>query len=171
MKRKARKQLLHLATSAAMAALAVAFTRFLGFSPEGTPFRFDIGFLPIAIAAYVAGPLYAGGAYLVADIIGSLFSGYAPNPWLTFAQLIFGIIMGLFFHKRHSFLRTVICFTVIAIAVEVIIKSPALKFMYAWTWEFTIATRALNALLNLPLRIFTYYFLLKALKKPLGQFI
>ncbi len=171
MKKKRNKHLTILSISAAMAALSVVLTRFVGFSPEGTPFRFEIGFLPIAVTAYIAGPLYSGGAYLVADVIGSFFSGYAPNPVLTAAQVLFGLIMGLFFHKRHSLIRTVICFTVIAAVVEVIIKAPAIGYMYGYTWQYTLATRSLNALINLPIRILTYYFTLKALKKPLEEFI
>lgn len=171
MKSKRNKQLTFLSISAAMAALAVVFTRFIGFSPEGTPFRFEIGFLPIAVVAYIAGPLYAGGAYLVADVIGSFFSGYAPNPVLTVAQVLFGVIMGLFFYRKHSMMRTVLCFSVIALAVEVLIKAPAIGYMYGYTWQYTIATRLLNALINLPIRIFTYYFTIKALKKPLEDII
>ena len=170
MKRR-NKHLNFLSISAAMAALAVVLTRFVGFSPEGTPFRFEIGFLPIAVVAYVAGPLYAGGAYLVADVIGSFFSGYAPNPVLTAAQLLFGVIMGLLLYRRHSMLRTVLCFTVIAVFIEVIIKAPAIGYMYGYTWQYTIVTRSINALVNLPIRIFTYYFTIKALKKPLEEIL
>ena len=155
-----------------MVALSVIFTRFLGFSPEGTPFRFEIGFLPIALIAYSAGPLYAGIGYVIADIIGSLFSGYAPNLWITLCQLLSGIIMGfLFFNKNHSLKRTVICFSVIAVAVEVLLKSPIFVFMYSWTWEFTLTTRAINALINLPIRIVTYYFIMKALYKPMEKIL
>ena len=171
MKRKSKEQLLFISVSAAMAALSVVFTRFLGFSPEGTPFRFEIGFLPIAIAAYVAGPIYAGASYLTADVIGSLFSGYAPNPWITAAQLLSGIIMGIFFKRKHSFIRCLLCFGVIAIFIEILVKSPVFVFMYGWTWEFTFISRSVNALINLPIRILFYYFTLKAIKKPLEQLI
>lgn len=171
LKRKNREQLLFISISAAMAALSVVFTRFLGFAPEGTPFRFEIGFLPIAIAAYAAGPIYAAGAYVTADVIGSFFSGYAPNLWITAAQLISGILMGIFFKRKHSFARVIICFSIIAVLVEVLIKSPVFVFMYAWTWGFTLSTRALNSLINLPIRILFYYFTLKAIKKPLDQLL
>lgn len=154
-----------------MAALSVVFTRFLGFSPEGTPFRFEIGFLPIAIAAYATGPFYAAGAYLTADVIGSLFSGYAPNPMITLAQVVSGVLMGYFFYRKHSLPRTVTCFTLIAVVSEILIKTPALAVMYSWTLGFTLGSRALNALINLPIRITIYYFTLKALKKPLDELL
>ena len=171
MKRKNKKQLTYLSISAAMAALSVVFTRFLGFSPEGTPFRFEIGFLPIAIAAYVAGPFYAAGAYLTADVIGSLFSGYAPNPMISLAQITSGVIMGYFFFRKHSLTRTVTAFSLVALISEIMIKAPALAIMYSWTLGFAFGSRALNALINLPIRIIIYYFTLKALKKPLDDML
>ena len=155
-----------------MTALSVVLTRFLGFSPEGTPFRFEIGFLPIAITAYAAGPLYAAAAYLTADVIGSLFSGYAPNIFITLCQFLSGIIMGLFLYKKNpSMKKSIICFSLIAVIIEIMLKSPIFVVLYDWTWGFTLATRAINALINLPIRIFIYYFTLKALRKPLGHLI
>ncbi len=155
-----------------MTALAVVLTRFLGFAPEGTPFRFEIGFLPIAITAYAAGPLYASAAYLTADVIGSLFSGYAPNIFITACQFFSGILMGFFFYRKDASLkRATVCFAVIAVLVEIILKSPIFVVLCDWTWEFTLATRAVNALINLPIRIFVYYLTLKTLRKPLGNLI
>ena len=93
--------------TAAMTALSVVFCRFIGFSPENTAFRFEFGFLPIAFVAELFGPLWSGVAYLVADIIGSLFSGYAPNPFISACKLLTGAFMGLFlshgiYKKRPS---------------------------------------------------------------------
>lgn len=154
-----------------MVALSVVFTRFLGFSPEGTPFRFEIGFLPIAILASAIGPIYAGIGYLTADIIGSLLSGYAPNLWITLCQLLSGVIMGFaFYNKKHSLSRTVITFSIIAVLIEILFKSPIFVWMYSWTWGYTLATRAINALINLPLRITAYYFTMKALSRPMEKY-
>lgn len=168
-KKNNKSKLFTLTFSCAMVALSVIFTRFLGFSPEGTPFRFEIGFLPIAITSYVAGPLYAALSYLTADVIGSLFSGYAPNLWITLCQALSGVIMGFFFYKKkHSAKRTVLCFSLIAIFIEILLKSPIFVILYDWTPGFALATRTLNAVINLPIRIITYHFILKALMKPLG---
>ena len=138
--------------------------------PEGTPFRFELGFLPIAYIAYTLGPLYAGLGYLTADVIGSLFSGYAPNPWISLCQLAAGVIMGIFFYKRKfSFSGTVICFSVIAVLVEFLLKSPIFVFMYDWTWGFTLGTRAINAAINLVIRVCVYFAFTKLLEKQLDE--
>ena len=151
-----------------MVALSIVLTRFLGFSPQNTPFRFEIGFLPITVVAYLFGPIYSMASYTIADIIGSLFSGYAPNLWITMCQALTGYVMGLFFHKKkETVLRGTLCFVLIGAIIDILIKSPVFIFMYAWTYKFTFVSRTLNMLINLPIRIFGYYFLIKALSKPL----
>lgn len=165
-------QFLALTVTSAMIALSVIFCRFLGYSPEGTPFRFDLGFLPIALVAHLFGPIYSAAGYTIADIIGSLLSGYAPNPWLTLCQLLFGIIMGLCLYKRKITLpRIIICFTLAAVIIDFLAKSPVFVYLYAWDWGFTLWTRALNAAINLPIRIITFYFVYKALHRPMEKLL
>ena len=169
-KKNVKKQILALTEASVMVALSVIFCRFVGFSPEGTPFRFELGFLPIAYIAYTLGPVYAGLGYLTADVIGSLFSGYAPNPWISLCQLAAGVIMGIFFrYRKFSFANTVICFSVIAVAIELLLKSPIFVFMYAWSWEYTLITRAINAAINLVIRVGVYFAFTKLLKRQLDE--
>ena len=97
-----KSKILALTVSSAMVALSVVFTRFIGYSPEGTPLRFELGFLPIAVAAYAFGPIYSALGYLTADVIGSFYSGYAPNIWITLCQFLSGIILGLMLHKKRT---------------------------------------------------------------------
>jgi ECF transporter S component (folate family) len=157
--------------TAVMVAMSVILCRYLGFSPQDTPLRFEIGFYPIALVAYAFGPLYSAISYALADIIGSLLSGYAPNLWLTLGQTAFGAVMGLFFYKKDfSIIRTSVCFSVIAIFIETLLKAPVFIFMYAYTPGFAFGSRALNALINLPLRIALTYFLGKAIKAPMKRF-
>ncbi len=167
-----KKTLFALTLTSAMIALSVVFCRFLGYAPEGTPFRFDLGFLPIALVAYMLGPIYAALGYAIADIIGSLLNGYAPNPWIVLCQIAFALIMGAFFYKKNiTPIRVTLCFTLCAVLVDFLFKSPVLVYMYSWTWGFTLWTRALTAVINLPIRIVTFYFIHKALKKPIDRLL
>ncbi len=171
-KKQLNKPIFSLVATAAMTALSVVLCRYVGFSPEGTPFRFEIGFLPIAFVAYLFGPLYSATGYLIADIIGSLLSGYAPNIWISACQMLFGAVMGLFLHgKAPSVKRTLLCFSVIAVFIEFFAKSPIFVLLYAWEWKFTLWTRAVNALINLPIRIILYYFTLNLTSKHLNKYI
>ena len=169
---KTKKGLFPLTASAVMIAMSIILCRYLGFSPQDTMIRFEIGFLPIAIVAYTFGPVYSTVSYVAADVIGSLFSGYAPNVWITAAQAVFGFIMGLFFHnKKMSLPRISLVFLLISALVEVLLKAPVFIHLYGYTPELAYTTRALNAALNLPLRILLLYGLMKALDVPLKKFM
>lgn len=168
--KKAEKQILALTVTSVMVAMSVVFCRFIGFSAEGTPFRFELGFLPIAFIGYMQGPVYAGLGYLVADIIGSLFSGYAPNLWISLGQFASGAIFGLFFHKKNITLtRTILTFSIVAVLIDFLFKTPVLVIMYGWTWGSTFIMRGINAAINLVIRVAVYYLFARLLKQPMDD--
>ncbi len=169
---KTKRYTFALTATAAMTALSVVLCRYLGFSPEGTPFRFEIGFLPISVIAYMFGPVYSALGYFTADIIGSLLGGYAPNIWISLCQILFGMLLGIFlYRKEQTPLRITICFSVVSILVDFVSKSPVFVYLYGWNWGFTLWTRALNALINLPIRIGLYYITIRQTKKHLDKLI
>ena len=171
MRSNTNKAFLRLSLTAVAVAMSVVVCRFLGFTPQDSPVRFDFGFLPIAVIAEMFGPIYSGFGYLAADVIGSFVQGYAPNPWIAACKLITGILMGVFFTRgRTSLPRVIVAFTVINVAVDFLLMTPIFVFMYGWTWGATLTTRAINAAVTLPFRIITFYVLAKALKKPLLRF-
>ncbi|MBQ3017072.1 MAG: folate family ECF transporter S component [Clostridia bacterium] len=170
LKKKVNNQIFALTVTSVMVAMSVVLCRFVGFSPEGTPFRFEFGFLPIAFVGYMLGPLYAGLGYLVADVIGSLFSGYAPNVWISLCQFATGAVFGLFFHKKKISLPSILlCFGSVAVVIDFLLKSPIFVFMYDWTWEFTLATRAINGAVNFLLRAVTFYLFIRLLKEQMDR--
>lgn len=166
-----RAPLLALTFTAAAAAMSVILCRFLGFSPQDSPIRFDFGFFPLAIVGQAFGAVYAGAGYLVADVIGSLLQGYAPNIWISLCKLVTGFIMGISFggRRRVSLLRTVITFAVINVFVDFLLMSPIFVFMYGMELGAALYTRALNAAVTLPVRIITFYFLSRALERPIAH--
>ena len=99
--KKRNKYVFALTASAAMVAISIIVCRFAGLATENTPFRLGIDAIPIALTGYMFGPIYAGIANLVADVIGSLISGYAPNLWISACKLISGVIFGAAFYKRR----------------------------------------------------------------------
>ncbi len=156
-----------IALTASMTALSVVLCRFVGFAPEGTGVRLEIGFLPVAFLAQLLGPLYSGIAYLLADLLGSLVSGHAINFFITGTKLLFGVLMGLFFYKKNppSFLRVALAFLVIGVLVDFLLMSPIFIYMYGYTVGFAFIMRAVNAAVTYPIRVFTYYYLAKAITK------
>lgn len=160
--------------TAAMVALSVILCRFVSIPPAtvDTAYRVDLGFLPLALVAQFFGPIYSGAGYLVADVIGSFVSGYAPNLWISLCKLLLGATMGFFFYKKPTrILRTVLCFTVIGTVIDILCMSPIFVFMYGWTPAVAFGSRAVNSLITVPFRIAVYYFAGRALESAVGKFI
>ena len=90
-----------IAIIALMVALEIVCTRLLTVT---TPFiRISFGFLPIAIVAIKYGPLQAGAAYIMADLIGFMLfpSGFAFFPGFAITAFLTGCVYGIFMYKRR----------------------------------------------------------------------
>jgi ECF transporter S component (folate family) len=88
-------------------ALEIILTRFLSIN---TPIvRIGFGFVPVAIVAVLYGPLWAGLAYAIGDIIGAfLFPTGAFFPGFTLTAFLTGLTFGLFLYGRQISLKTVL---------------------------------------------------------------
>lgn len=80
-------------------ALEIVLSRFLSIN---TPIvRIGFGFLPIALIAILYGPLWAGIAYALGDIIGAILFPTGPFfPGFTLSAFITGVVYGLFLYKK-----------------------------------------------------------------------
>ncbi len=146
--------LIRLSLSALMVALSIVLCRWLGISPGDSMFRVELGFLPIAMLGYLAGPLWSAAAYGVADLVGSLLTT-GMNPLILLCKILSGGVMGLFFHrKRPGVLRSLIAFLSIALVVDVFAMSGVFRlYGYAPTYLSALCARGINAAVNLPIRI------------------
>ncbi len=149
MKKLSTKKLVTIALLTAMSIIL----RLIGFPQTGTV-RFELGFLPIAAAGYMYGGIWSAISYVIADIIGTLLTGAAPLPTITACKFIFGMLFGLFLHKKKpSVLRVFLCVLTITILVDLILMPLALLALYGeggiWAIVFD---RLLMSAFNLPFR-------------------
>ncbi|MGN0710400.1 MAG: folate family ECF transporter S component [Anaerovoracaceae bacterium] len=87
-------------------ALEIILTRFCSIN---TPIiRIGFGFLPVAMLAIMFGPLWAGVAYAIGDILGMMifpsgqyFPGFTLTAFLT--GLIFGLVL---YNKKITYVRS-----------------------------------------------------------------
>lgn len=87
---------------AILVALEIVLSRFLSIN---TPtLRIGFGFLPIALCGIMYGPVWAGAAAAIADIMGALFfsAGGAIYPPLTVTAVLTGVSFGLFLHSKNT---------------------------------------------------------------------
>ena len=146
-----------------MAALSIVLCRLLGYSPPDSIIRIEIGFLPIAMVGVLLGPLWSGVTYGVADLVGSLLTT-GMNPLILVCKILTGLLLGFLpKHRRTSLLGTVLVMAVIGVAIDTLLMSGVFVIMgYAPTYYSAFVTRAINAAVNLPIRILLFLVTLRA---------
>lgn len=147
-----------------MTALSIVLCRLLGF-PQSGNFRIEIGFLPIAVIAWLYGPIWAGVAYGLSDLIGAaIFTGV--NPLITLVKVAFGVAMGVsFYRRRPGFLRSLVTFLLIGVVLDVGAMLPIFVFWFAYTPETALVGRLIGFAVNTPVRVLFTWLLFGALER------
>lgn len=122
---------------ALLIAIEVLLTRILVIQipPGAAIIRISFGFVCIAIIAMLYGPLFAGIAALIADLLGVLFlpTGGAFFPGFAISALIIGIIYGLFLHKQSvSFPRVCAVAGIVTIGINFFIDTLWIAIIPHW---------------------------------------
>lgn len=131
---------------ALLIAMSIVFSRVLSIS---TGFlRFNLGSLPVLLAAVLFGPGAGFAVGAVADIIGGVLSGYAINPLITLGAGAIGFVAGLVWKLMRGKSITVrlgCCVLLGHVVGSMIITSLALRIFYGYAWS-VLAARIPNAL-------------------------
>ena len=131
---------------ALLVAMSIVFSRVLSISTGFV--RFNLGSLPVLLAAVVFGPGAGFAVGAVADIIGGVLAGYAINPLITLGAGSVGLVSGLLFQKLGSLrlgLRLQISILAGHLVGSVVINSLALHLFYGYQWP-VLAARIPNAI-------------------------
>ena len=78
---------------ALLVAMSIVFSRVLSISTGFV--RFNLGSLPVLLAALLFGPGAGFAVGAVADMIGGVLAGYAINPLITLGAGAIGLVRGL----------------------------------------------------------------------------
>lgn len=147
--------------------------RLLGF-PQSGIFRIELGFAPIAVCGAMYGAVAGGTAYVVADLLGTLFTGMTPFFPITVCKFFLGTFFGIFFFEKSRISRLlgsgkslkgiILCNLCIGIFVDLLLMPLALlPISGEKTLWGIICVRAAALLFNLPLRCFTLWLTFKYL--------
>ena len=131
---------------ALLVAMSIVFSRVLSISTGFV--RFNLGSLPVLLAAVVFGPGAGFAVGAVADIIGGVLAGYAINPLITLGAGSVGLVSGLLYRSLHEMrlgLRLQISILAGHLVGSVVINSLALHLFYGYQWALLVA-RIPNAL-------------------------
>ena len=146
MSSKSSRSVRTLTVLALLVAMSILFARVFSIS---TGFlRFNLGSLPVLLAAVVFGPGAGFAVGAVADMIGGVLAGYAINPLITLGAGAIGLVAGLVWRwlpGRSLTLRLGCAVLLGNVAGSMVINSLALRIFYGYAWS-VLAARIPNAL-------------------------
>jgi len=165
-----------LVLTALLIALQIVFVRLL---PIGAgSIRISLGFLPVAVAGMVLGPVGGGIMAVIADIVGMLlFSrGDVYFPLFTLTEFLYGVGFGLLLHKKElSYIKLSIFTLIQFIFLNLVLNSLWLYFYYIMIvskpqgfWVI-LTGRTMAAMVNLPMQLIGVNVVKKYIKKPLEK--
>lgn len=164
--------------AAFLAALSIVLTRFLSIMLPiaGLPtIRIGFGGVPIFISGILFGPTVGGITGIVADLIGVLINPMGPyHPGFTFSAFLNGAIPGIFaiyFRKRPingsfiTFKRILMVEIFLGISNGIFLNTLWLTQILGKGFLILVPARAINTLVNVPIRTIIIYNILKYFKK------
>lgn len=152
-----------LTITAALVAINLVLNQFtLAFGPL---LEIGFAFLPIGVLAYLYGPVNAGIASVVADIIGFVLrpAGFF-FPGFTFNSLLIGLLFGWFLYKKPVTLsRVALANLVVTIVITLILTPIWLNIMFGS--PLFAGPRMVKAIVLYPIEVGLLYALLKSISR------
>lgn len=112
--------------------------------------KIGFGFLPIAMIAIMYGPLWAGTAYAIGDILAWFIKPEgAYFPGLTFTCFCVGVVMGLFLYRKDiTFPRCALCFAVIVFFFDFLMNTFWLHILMNQGFIALLPSRVMKCILT-----------------------
>lgn len=152
---------------AMLVAVEVVLSRFLSIA---TPIvKIGFGFVPIAICGMMYGPIWAGVAGAMADIIGAiLFPIGAYFPGFTLSAALTGVVFGLFLYNRKgNWLQLAGAVSINCVGISLILSTFWLTIITGTTFMALLPTRVVQNLIMIPIQ----FIVLRLLQRPIGVFV
>ena len=132
--------------------------------------QYNFGFVPIALAGALMGPIPAAIVGGLGDLIGAhLFPAGAYFPGFTLTNVLVGLVCGCFLHGRKpSWLRCAAAVVIALAGLNLFLNSLWLHMLaYVpsrgyWAW---VTVRAPNYLVEVPVNTVLCYLMLQAMKR------
>lgn len=138
--------------------LEIILTRFL--SIPFTIVRISFGFIPIAICAILFGPVMAGVAAAIADVLGMLiFPKGAYFPGFTLSAFISGFLYGLILYKKKiTIVRTFFAMLIVTVVCSFVLNTIWLIFLTGNGAYAILTVRLITYSIFLPVQTIVVYF-------------
>lgn len=126
----------------------------------GTSLKFSLSYLVIALAARKYGIISSAIVAGMIDIMQSLISNVGPiNPIILSANILTGVLFGIFLHKKVSSLRIFLVVLITSVVCTMIITTMGIVLMYSTPLFPLIWFRLLQTVIMGIIEFITLYFL------------
>lgn len=133
-------------------AVEIVLTRLLSF--QAWNLRISLGFIPIAIAGMILGPVKAGLMSAVGDILGLfLFPAGSYFPGFTLTALLTGIVFGALLYKSTNKWRIIIAVAIHECVLGLFLNTLWLSILFSTPYWTLFATRILKAFVMVPVGV------------------
>ena len=135
-------------------AIEIILTRFCSIN---TPIvRIGFGFLPVAIIGMMYGPLSAGVAYAIGDLLGvALFPTGSFFPGFTITAFLTGIVYGVFlYNKPKTWPRIIGAVLTVCLVINLGLDTLWLSILMGKGYIALLPTRIMKAVLMIPVQTF-----------------
>lgn len=152
---------------ALLIAIEIVLTRFCSIST--TVVRIGFGFVPIAICGMLYGPIWAGLAGGVADVLGATLFPVAPYfPGFTISAVLTGLIFGLLLRREEkTWFRLSLAVALNCLGVSLCLNTLWLSMMFGTPFQVLLPTRILQAMIMIPIQLV----LLQLLRRPVRLYM
>ena len=149
-------------------ATEVVLSRFLSLSTPLTKIGF--GFVPIAICAILYGPIFAGIAGAVSDIVGAILFPIGPYfPGFTLSAALTGIVFGVFlFNHKINFIWLLCVVLINCLGISLLISTLWLTIITGTPWMLLLPIRIISSLIMIPVQFGSLFLLQKVIRIPIS---
>ena len=151
-------------------AFEIILTRF--FSIEYSILRISFELIPIAISAILFGPITAGVAAAVADVLGMfIFPKGAYFPGFTLSAFISGYLFGIFLYKKKiSLFKVFLASLSVILVVELLLKTVWLTITTQNAAMAILPVRLIKSAVFLPVLSLSVYLVWKSVAPVFRRF-
>ena len=135
-------------------AVEIVLTRFLSINTGIV--RIGFGFLPVALLGIMYGPLWAGAAYAIGDILGMMiFPSGAYFPGFTLSAFLTGLVFGLVLYKKDiTWTRVLIASLIVVLGINLCLDTFWLHILMGQGYMAMLPARILKCAIAIPVQTF-----------------
>lgn len=145
-----------------LVALEIVLTRFLSINTLSV--RIGFGFLPMALAGMLYGPLWGTVTGGLSDFLGAILFPMGPYfPGFTLTAMLMGACFGCFLHRGASLGRTLAAVAINRIPLSLGLNTLWISVLYGKAFWALVPGRLFQEIVLIPVQIVTIWFLTQKL--------